>query len=188
MANIGVTEKQVFTAADALKQVGIEPTIVGIREKLGNTGSLTTISKYLKAWKDHQELITPLSEPPIAFNQSAKALWNVAFRFAEEEFKSQSEALKIDKKKWEEEKKLYTSELEGLEVQKSTIERRLKEIEKILETERTEFDKKIQSMNKISDLLHNAQGEIKSLKERLKSEADRNDDLQKQIMSFLKKK
>lgn len=188
MANLGVTEKQVFTVADSLKQIGIEPTIVGIREKLGNTGSLTTISKYLKAWKEHQELIAPLSEPPIAFNQSAKALWNVAFRFAEEEFKNQNEALKIEKKKWEEEKKLYTTELEDLEVQKSTIERRLKEIEKILESERTEFDKKTEKMHKIGDLLHEAQGEIKSLKERLKSETDRNDQLQKQIMNYLQKK
>lgn len=50
MANQGVTQDQVSQAADRLVQGGQDPSIKAIRELLG-TGSLTTISKYLKVWK-----------------------------------------------------------------------------------------------------------------------------------------
>ena len=41
----------VAPAADAMKVAGGKPTSRGIRERLGNTGSMGTVNKLLQAWK-----------------------------------------------------------------------------------------------------------------------------------------
>jgi Plasmid replication region DNA-binding N-term len=46
-----VTKQDVFIAADNLAMDGIMPSILNIRETLGDRGSETTINKYLKEWK-----------------------------------------------------------------------------------------------------------------------------------------
>lgn len=50
MARCGVQKEDVFEIAEKLHQRGIIPTISNIRIFLG-TGSYTTISRYLYAWK-----------------------------------------------------------------------------------------------------------------------------------------
>ena len=46
-----ITYEQVAAAADAMKVAGGKPTSRGIRERLGNTGSMGTVNKLLQAWK-----------------------------------------------------------------------------------------------------------------------------------------
>ncbi len=48
----GVTYQDVALAAEELQQAGERPTIERVRAHLGSTGSNTTISKYLQAWRD----------------------------------------------------------------------------------------------------------------------------------------
>ena len=50
-----ITYEQVAAAADALKAAGNKPATRAIRERLGNMGSMGTISKLLQAWKSGQE-------------------------------------------------------------------------------------------------------------------------------------
>lgn len=50
-----ITYAQVAAAADALKAVGNKPATRAIRERLGNMGSMGTISKLLQEWKGGQE-------------------------------------------------------------------------------------------------------------------------------------
>ena len=62
-----ITYEQVAAAADAMKVAGGKPTSRGIRERLGNTGSMGTVNKLLQAWKAAQErqISTALSLPPV---------------------------------------------------------------------------------------------------------------------------
>ena len=50
-----VTIEQAFAAADALKADGIKPTTRAVRERLGNTGSMGTITTMLQKWKTGQD-------------------------------------------------------------------------------------------------------------------------------------
>lgn len=45
-----VGAEEVMAAADALSAAGIKPTYAAVREHLGNRGSYTTITKWMKAW------------------------------------------------------------------------------------------------------------------------------------------
>lgn len=52
MARRGINKQKVFEAADRLAARGERVTVTRLREEMGNTGSYTTISAYLKAWRD----------------------------------------------------------------------------------------------------------------------------------------
>lgn len=54
MGRIGISEYQVFRAADQLAADGVHPSVDTVRVELGNTGSRTTINKYLKAWRERR--------------------------------------------------------------------------------------------------------------------------------------
>lgn len=60
------TYEQVAAMADALKSDGINPTLRAVRERLGNTGSMGTITKHLQTWKASQQrhAEVPLALPP----------------------------------------------------------------------------------------------------------------------------
>jgi len=62
-----ITYEQVAAAADAMKAAGGKPTSRGIRERLGNTGSMGTVNKLLQAWKAAQErqVSATLFLPPV---------------------------------------------------------------------------------------------------------------------------
>jgi len=56
MARKLVEYAEVAKAAQALKDAGKKPTIVGVRELLDSKGSYTTISTYLKRWAEENTL------------------------------------------------------------------------------------------------------------------------------------
>jgi hypothetical protein len=51
MADLPVTKQEVFEAADLLAELGIMPSILSVRDALGNRGSESTIVKHLRVWK-----------------------------------------------------------------------------------------------------------------------------------------
>ena len=51
MARRGINKEKVFAAADRLAARGEAVTVTRLREEVGNTGSYTTISAYLKDWR-----------------------------------------------------------------------------------------------------------------------------------------
>src|SRR5437868_253522 len=56
MGRIGILYADVTQAADKLLAQGKNPTVDGVREELGSTGSKSTIAPLLKRWKaEHQE-------------------------------------------------------------------------------------------------------------------------------------
>lgn len=50
-----ITAEQVTAIADTMKAEGIKPTLRGVRERLGNVGSMGTINKLLQRWRAGQE-------------------------------------------------------------------------------------------------------------------------------------
>lgn len=54
MGRSGVSEYHVFKAADQLLASGTAPTVDAVRSALGDTGSRSTINKYLGQWRQRQ--------------------------------------------------------------------------------------------------------------------------------------
>src|SRR5260370_13445777 len=50
-----ITAEQVNAVADALKAEGVKPTARAVRERLGNTGSMGTVTRLLQQWRDAQQ-------------------------------------------------------------------------------------------------------------------------------------
>src|SRR5258708_29280796 len=61
-----ITAGQVNAVAEALKAEGVKPTARAVRERLGNTGSMGTVTRLLQQWRDAQErqTATTLMLPP----------------------------------------------------------------------------------------------------------------------------
>lgn len=82
MAREGITQAQVFNAADAISSTGQNPTVASVRAKLG-TGSFTTITAHLRAWKE--QVVTSEPEPSdvpeevtAALGRAAEIVWKAA--------------------------------------------------------------------------------------------------------------
>lgn len=185
MANIGISKEEVFMAADQLlAEVGKEPTIQAVREKLGNTGSLTTISKHLKEWQMHRRTQPLAVAPPEAFVVAAQSIWNLAYREAEKILQSQKEAMLLEQKKWEEEKQVYMQEIEKLELEKHSKERRIKEVTEVLAREEKVRSSIQESVAKSAEMVASLQGELSAMKDRLLSEVERGNRLEKELMEI----
>lgn len=66
-----ITYEKVAAAADACKLAGGKPTSRGIRELLGNVGSMGTVNKLLQRWKaSHEYQITPALVLPAALQHA----------------------------------------------------------------------------------------------------------------------
>lgn len=76
MSRLGVSFEEVAVAAIALVEAGELPTIEKIRDQLGKRGSFSTISKYLKEWRDGQTIAKANAVPPPDQVQAAvSAVW-----------------------------------------------------------------------------------------------------------------
>lgn len=65
------TYEEVAAAADAANAAGIKPTTRGIRERLGNIGSMGTINKLLQRWKANQDfMVAPALVLPAPLQRS----------------------------------------------------------------------------------------------------------------------
>lgn len=83
MAREGISKAQVFNAADAISAAGQNPTVAGVRAKIG-TGSFTTITAFLREWKEqalNQEADEALDVPEEvtqALGRAAEIVWKAA--------------------------------------------------------------------------------------------------------------
>lgn len=98
MARTGVTENDVFEAADALVARGERPTIERLRSALG-TGSPNTLLRHLDAWwsglaarLDAHARAIALPEAPADVQAAATHLWTRALAIAQERAGQQLEA------------------------------------------------------------------------------------------------
>lgn len=80
-----VGAEEVMAAADALSAAGIKPTYAAVREHLGNRGSYTTITKWMKAWSakiDREDSQDSSPEPPEAVKTLFDRLWGATWKEA----------------------------------------------------------------------------------------------------------
>lgn len=83
MAREGISKAQVFNAADAISAAGQNPTVAGVRAKIG-TGSFTTITAFLREWKEQalnqeaDEAVDVPEEVTQALGRAAEIVWKAA--------------------------------------------------------------------------------------------------------------
>jgi DNA repair exonuclease SbcCD ATPase subunit len=76
MSRLGVSFADVAIAADELVQAGEQPTIEKIRYHLGSRGSFSTISRFLKDWREGRPIPTQTSvTPPDQVQAAVSAVW-----------------------------------------------------------------------------------------------------------------
>ena len=92
-----LTDDQIFAAADELIAGGEKATVAAVRASLGR-GSLTTITKALKTWREARQ--TSKESVPAApdelttrFTLLANSVWRDAYTAAELTFKGEKDAL-----------------------------------------------------------------------------------------------
>lgn len=90
MARNGISYNDVKQAIDEMQSEGLNPTIAGLRERLG-TGSFTTISEHLKRWRSErqqQPMVAGGSPAPDNLNSMVQAVWQQAREDATKELES----------------------------------------------------------------------------------------------------
>lgn len=113
----GITENDVWKAADALLLEGQRPTIERVRQKIGR-GSPNTVQPHLDSWfrglgariRDPKIFAAPSSTPdPVT--QVAEHLWQVALSEArasvEQDYAARMEALALDRRHLEDERQAF---------------------------------------------------------------------------------
>ena len=110
----GITQEQVFEAADRILASGQAPTYKSVREEL-KTGSFTTLSNYLGQWKKLKSEQALIPQPPTEFQSSALRIWNTAYREAERLFENGRREFETELGKWKEEKAELVSVIQKLE-------------------------------------------------------------------------
>lgn len=99
---VGITENDVWRAADALLLEGLRPTIERVRQKIGR-GSPNTVSPYLETWfkslgariKDPGAFSAP-ADIPDPIQVAAKHLWDTALSTARADVEVQTRAIRAE--------------------------------------------------------------------------------------------
>ncbi len=131
----GITETDVWTAADALLLEGARPTIERVRQKIGR-GSPNTVSPHLETWfralgariQDPRAFSAP-SAVPDPISQAASHFWEVALAAARVE---QAQAYE---ERWEElakEGERFAAQAEQLEQREAQLIEREKDLQEAL--------------------------------------------------------
>jgi len=95
----GISQQDVWTAADALDQRGINPTLSKVREELGR-GSFSTISAYMQEWKQKRsEKTAPAVEPPpedlnTHMLDMGHKVWHIALTHAQQRHEGEAQQLR----------------------------------------------------------------------------------------------
>lgn len=87
VARTGITFDDVSQAAESLVARGEDITIISIRKELGDTGSMTTIQRYLAEWRsEHQNRRVEIGDMPEALEKAFKRclgdLWQTSQQIA----------------------------------------------------------------------------------------------------------
>lgn len=95
MAREGITQAQVFNAADQISSDGQQPTVAAIRTKLG-TGSYTTITAMLRAWKQASTPADETLDVPQEVTEALQRAGQIVWKAAQDHFRHELATLKTD--------------------------------------------------------------------------------------------
>lgn len=116
MARPGITRDEVFNAATALQEEGIAPTVQTVRDRLGS-GSYSTISSHLAAWKAENTAQAAADIPPVPDKVEAafKTLWAAASRSAQQSVEADRQVLEAMRRELDKERHEMRAEIRNLE-------------------------------------------------------------------------
>lgn len=131
---MGITKDQIWAAADELQRLGKSPTLVAVREAIGETGSFSTIAPVMAEWRALQAKTTTAKAPiPEAFSarmrQQAEHVWADALGVADEFVSSERDALRTARKELEAERAEMASLLDRAAEQIAAATLRHKDLE-----------------------------------------------------------
>ena len=175
MGRTGITKEQVYEVAAALSGEGISPTVQSVRERIG-TGSYSTISGYLTAWRDEHAAQVPANIPdrPEKVEKAFEQIWATAALAAQEGVKIEREALEAARREMEQERAEMKAEIERLEQALDEETGRNKRLADELEAERRGGEKKDERIQAL--IVESARNE-----ERFKAAKARGDELKDQL-------
>jgi len=152
---MSTTEERIIEAAEKLEAEGVNPTQVTVRDALGG-GSFATIGPILKKWKASKKEDSALSEVRVPeaiterLEQLQGAVWQSAVEEADRRLVAEREALH-----------------QAQEQAAAEVREHLDSI-KALETEAEAYQRKIETLEDVSNSLdadrHNAQAELSQVK------------------------
>jgi len=166
-----LTDDQIFAAADKLIAGGEKATVAAVRASLGR-GSLTTITKALKTWREARQ--TSNNSVPSApdslvsrFTLLANGVWRDAYNTAELTFKGEKDAL-------ERQIQEQSAELEAMTCIADDANEKVDEQETELESLNSSLESESASRTKAEQANALLEQQVESLKETIsKLEADR---------------
>ena len=91
----GITQEQIFGAAQALSSRGESVTIANVRRELGDTGSFSTIHENLRTWRERHRPDQPpaISEALDEVGGAMRKVWSAAWGAAQSAFSFERENL-----------------------------------------------------------------------------------------------
>jgi DNA repair exonuclease SbcCD ATPase subunit len=175
MARQGLSEQQVFNAAQALLDEGQNITVASIRDKLGS-GSYSTISSHLAKWREANDNSKPadIPEMPASVDNALRHVWALAWKEAQALIKTEREGLSAAKREIEREKKDMAAEIARLEAEITTQGDELKNV-------RTNLAEKEKSLSEAQNANNNLKIENARLDERVKLLENRAGELKEEL-------
>ncbi len=174
MARGGITKDEVRKARDSILVKGENPSIDTIRTELGNTGSKTTIHRYLKELE--QEESTRLDDEALLSNTLKEMVAKIASRLHQEANSIVEEAKILHKKQqieWKEQSETQKNALletekriASLEKQLTGSEQKLSDANKKLHETTIEEQRLVQKVSDNEDLIGEKNIQILSLEEK----------------------
>lgn len=115
MSRPGVTREQVFAAATALSEEGIQPSLKLVRDRIG--GSFSTITPHLAAWKEERggRGATAIPDMPESVNAAVRQVWTAAWSAGQQAIQAEREGLATLRKEMEQERNELAHEITELE-------------------------------------------------------------------------
>ena len=131
---MSITKDQIWAAADELQRLGKSPTLVAVREAIGETGSFSTIAPGMAEWRAlHAKTTTAKTPIPEAFSarmrQQAEHVWADALGVADELVSSERDALRAARKELETERAEMASLLDHAAEQIAAATLRITDLE-----------------------------------------------------------
>ncbi|NWN92945.1 hypothetical protein HLV39_15740 [Marinobacter adhaerens] len=130
------TEERIIEAAEKLEAEGVNPTQVTVREALGG-GSFATIGPVLKEWKESKKEDHALTEIQVPeaiterLEQLQGAVWQAAVDEAERRLSAEREALKAAQDKAAGEVAEHLDIIKALEVEAEDYQRKIETLEEV---------------------------------------------------------
>jgi len=181
MPRPGVTREQVFEAADALAQEGIQPTAKLVRDRTG--GSFSTITPHLAAWKEERggRGVANIPDMPESVANANWAVWAAAWNAAEEAVKTERDGLSAARREMEKERAEMASEIVELEAKLEAAQAERESLAATLEAETKRHREAEEKMGELK--IANAR-----LEERIANTDKRADELRDQVARLAQSK